>query len=113
MPGANELFTVEWQSAQVIPSRTSVSFPLIVRTVPRRPTTAFSFSSVTVVAGLFRSTWPALIACATAGGIASASTFSPTLSANVGLTELCTTSCIRAVSVQNFSSPKVSYRKIC
>src|SRR2546425_11000293 len=113
MPGAKELFTVEWQSAHVIPSRTSVSLPLTVLTVPRRPTTALSLSSVTVVAGLLRSTWPALIACATAGGIASASTFKPTLSARDGLTELCTTSCIRAVSVQNFSSPKVSKRKIC
>ena len=52
MPGANELSTVEWHSAQVTPTRVSVSAPLTVSTVPLRPTTASSLSSATVVAGL-------------------------------------------------------------
>src|SRR6202165_2585797 len=93
-----------------MPRRTNVSLPPTVLTVPRRPTTALSLRSVTVVAGLLRSTWPSLMACATAAGIASASTFRPTFNAKVGLTELCTTSCIRALSVQNFSLPNVSCR---
>ena len=54
MPGANELSTVEWHSAQVMPTRVSGSTPLTVSTVPLRPTTASSFSRATVVAGLRR-----------------------------------------------------------
>ena len=34
MPGANESSTVEWQSAQVTPTRVSVSLPSIVSTLP-------------------------------------------------------------------------------
>src|SRR5688572_26628219 len=34
IPGANELSTVEWQIAQVMPNRVSVSRPAIVSTVP-------------------------------------------------------------------------------
>src|ERR687897_281937 len=55
MPGAAELLTVEWQRAQVIPTRVRVSRPFTVSTVPLSPTTAFSFSRVTVVAGELRS----------------------------------------------------------
>ena len=51
MPGMNESSTVEWQRAQVMPTRVSVSMPPTLSTVPLRPTTAFSFSSATVVAG--------------------------------------------------------------
>ena len=56
----NELSTVEWQSAQVMPTRVSVSVPPTLSTVPLTPTTAFSFSSATVVAGLVRLTDPVL-----------------------------------------------------
>src|SRR5512138_1879604 len=55
MPGANELSTVEWHNAQVVPTWVSVSWPLTVSTLPLRPTTALSFNSATVVAGLRRS----------------------------------------------------------
>ena len=85
MPGANELSTVEWHSAQVMPTRVSVSLPLTVSTVPLRPTTASSFSSATVVSGLLRSTLPFWIPSTTAAGNASASTFNPTDSAVVGI----------------------------
>ena len=100
MPACTELFTVEWQSAQVIPTLVSVSFPLMVSTVPLRPTTAFSLSRATVVAGELRSALSSV-----PGGTASASTLSPTLSAVAGLTPELITSCIRRVSVQNVSSP--------
>ena len=92
MPGANELSTVEWHSAQVMPTRVSVSTPLTVSTVPLRPTTAFSFSNVTVVAGLFRSTLPFWMPWTTAAGKASASTLSPTESAVTGSTAVRITS---------------------
>ena len=49
MPGANELSTEEWQSAQVMP--TLVSCPASL-TLPRTPTTAFSRNNSTVTAGL-------------------------------------------------------------
>ena len=97
----------------MIPRDKSVSLSFSVFTTPFSPTTAFSFSKVTVVAGLSRSTLPSLIALATSGGIASASTFSPTERAVFGLTDFGMTSCIRAASVQNCSSPKVSNRKTC
>ena len=61
MPGAKELSTVEWQRAQVMPTRVSASLPLTVSTVPLRPTTASSLSKATVVAGLARSTLPSLM----------------------------------------------------
>ena len=53
---------------------------------PVTPTTAFSLSSASVVAGSSRSTLPALIAAAIFGGSASASTLRPTASAVFGLT---------------------------
>ena len=81
-------------------------------TVALTPTTAPSLSSVTVVAGLCRSTCPASMACSTAGGSVSASTLSPTDSAVTGSTAACTTAFIWSVSVQNFSSPNVLNRKI-
>src|SRR3954468_4766385 len=67
MPGANELSTVEWQNAQVIPI--DVRCRPELSKYPFTPTTAFSFNSVTVVAGSSRFTLPALIAPATLGGI--------------------------------------------
>src|SRR3989337_300755 len=42
IPGEKELFTVEWQRAQVVPTPTRVSRPATVSMVPFRPTTAFS-----------------------------------------------------------------------
>jgi hypothetical protein len=113
IPGANELSTVEWQSAQVMPTRVSVSTPLTVVTVPFNPTTASSFNSAIVVAGLRRSIEPFWIPVTTAGGSASASTFNPTDNAVVGSTAMATTSCIFSVSLHFASSPKVSKRKIC
>ena len=53
---------------------------------PVTPTTAFSFSSASVVAGSSRSTLPALIAAAIVCGSASTSTLRPTASAVFGLT---------------------------
>ena len=113
MPGANESSTVEWHSAQVMPTRVSVSAPLTVSTVPFRPTTAFSLSSATVVAGLRQVDAAVRMPATTAGGSASASTFRPTDSAVVGSTAVAMTSCMRSVSVHCASSPKVSKRKIC
>jgi hypothetical protein len=113
MPGANELSTVEWHSAQVMPRCVRVSLPLTGSTVPLRPTTAPSLSSATVVSGLVRLMVPFWMPCTTAGGSASASTLSPTDNAVVGSTALRTTSCMCSVSVQKVSSPKVSKRKIC
>src|SRR5581483_7548344 len=49
IPGATLLFTVEWHSAHDIP--TDRKLPRS-STLPTTPTTAFSFISATVVAGL-------------------------------------------------------------
>jgi hypothetical protein len=57
IPGANESSTVEWQRAQVMPIE--VSEPPSSK-MPLTPTTAFSLSSASVVAGLLRSTRPFL-----------------------------------------------------
>ena len=113
MPGANELSTVEWQRAQVMPTWVRSSLPLTDSTVPFRPTTASSFSRATVVAGLFRSMLPFWMPWTTAAGNASASTLRPTESAVTGSTAALMTSCMRSVSVHFASSPKVSKRKIC
>src|SRR5690348_1562129 len=119
MPAAKESSTVEWHNAQVMPTDFSClpSFENFACT----PTTAFNFSSVSVVAGSSRSTLPCLMACTTAGGSASASTFRPTPSAVFGLTPAPTppfltpsiACCRRSCPLQNASSPKVSKRKIC
>jgi hypothetical protein len=53
IPGANESSTVEWQTAQVIP--TELSVPSLLKK-PLRPTTAFSLRRASVVAGSSRST---------------------------------------------------------
>ena len=108
IPGANESSTVEWHRAQVTPTRVSVFLPLTTSTVPRRPTTASSSSSAKVVSGLARSMLPSRIPLTTAGGSASASTFSPTDSAVNGSTAAAMTSCMRRVSVHFDSSPNVS-----
>src|SRR5690349_11853089 len=108
MPGANELSTVEWQSAQVMPTLVRV---LLASTWPMTPTTAPSLSKVTVVAGSSRLTCPACSAAWTDAGSVSRSTLSPTESAVLGLTLLRITSCRRRVSVQKLSSPYVSKRK--
>ena len=114
IPGANELSTVEWQSAQVIPTRVSVSVPSApVVTVPWTPTTALSLSSATVVAGLVRLIVPSWIPWTTAAGRAVASTLRPTASAVVGSTALAMTVCICRASVHCVSSPNVSKRKVC
>ena len=47
IPGANELSTVEWQEAQVIP--TEVRLPDVLK-FAFTPTTAFNFKSASVVA---------------------------------------------------------------
>ena len=51
MPGAKELSTVEWQSAQVMPTDCR-RLPFASKK-PRTPTTELSLSSASVVAGLF------------------------------------------------------------
>lgn len=59
IPVAKELSTVEWQNAQVIPN--DLKEPDAESNAPLIPTTAFSFSRASVVAGLFRSTVPLLL----------------------------------------------------
>src|SRR6185312_2750814 len=114
MPLENESSTVEWQSAQVIPTFVNVSLPLAsVVTVPWTPTTALSFSKATVVAGLVRLMVPSWIPCTTEAGSAVASTLRPTESAVVGSTAVEMTVCICNTSVHRLSSPKVSKRKVC
>ena len=83
MPGANELSTVEWQSAHWMPMLFKPPFPSLK---PVTPTTALRSRSASVVSGEFKSTWPAAIAFWTASGRASTSTFKPTASAVAGLT---------------------------
>ena len=86
MPGAKALSTVEWHSAQVMPTRVSVSFPFTVSTVPFTPKTASSLSRARVVAGSVRLMVPFWMPVTTAGGSASESTLSPTWRAVVGST---------------------------
>src|SRR6266850_4351087 len=112
MPGAKELSTVEWHSAQVKPTRVSVSLPPTGATVPLTPMTALSFSRAMVVAGSERLMVPPWMPATTSGGKASASTLRPTFSAVVGSTAETTWSMCR-VSVHLVSSPKVSNRKVC
>src|SRR4051794_25993710 len=117
MPGANELFTVEWHTAQVNPI--DVIRPDREKW-PFTPRTALSLISASVVFGELRSTLPALIASTTDFGSALASTFRPSLSAVAGLTPgptpplaepaIALSSC--NAPLQNASSPKVSKRKI-
>src|SRR5205807_1098943 len=109
MPGASELSTVAWHRAHVTPKRVIL---LVASTLACTPTTAFSASRATVVAGSSRLTCPALSCDTSAAGSASTSTLRPTPSAVLGLMP-CTTWCILSVSVQNASSPKVSNRKMC
>src|SRR4029079_5773971 len=54
IPLANESYTVEWQSAEVMPTRVRGSGPLTPSTVPLTPTTAFNLISAIVVAGAVR-----------------------------------------------------------
>src|SRR3954451_14692343 len=119
MPLVNESSTVEWQTAQVMP--TDVRRLPSPETWPRTPTTALSLSSASVVAGSLRSTLPALIALTTDLGSLEDSTFSPTLSAVFGDTPPPTPPCLApaiarlswSTPVQKLSSPKVSWRKTC
>src|SRR5471030_958475 len=113
MPGENELSTVEWHRAQVVPTCVSVSTPPMVSTVPWRPTTAFSFSNAIVVAGLVKLIVLFWIPCTTAAGNASESTLRPTANAVVGSIDVVIVVCKPSVSVHLVSSPKVSKRKIC
>src|SRR3954466_1850497 len=83
MPGATELFTVEWHTAHVRPIE--VNRPVLLRW-GLTPTTALSLTSATVVAGELRLTLPAFSALSTESGRAFASTLRPTDSAVFGLT---------------------------
>src|SRR3954468_2529530 len=58
MPGAKESSTDEWQNAHWIPIPESLPE---LSNFPVTPTTEFSLSNATVVAGSFKSTLPALI----------------------------------------------------
>jgi hypothetical protein len=75
MPGRNELSTVEWQNAQLMPTLVSV---LLASTWPMTPSTAPSLSNATVVAGLFRLIVLSSIPALTDAGSASTSTLRPT-----------------------------------
>jgi len=76
------LSTVEWHSAHVTPKRVTV---LVALTLACTPTTAFSPSKATVVAGSSRLTCPALSWETSPAGSASRSTLRPTPSAVLGL----------------------------
>ena len=104
IPASNESSTVEWQSAQVMP--TLVTCPASF-TVPLRPTTAFSRNRVAVTLGSSRFTSPARSAAISSGGSASTSTLRPTFSAVAGET-VAIASCMRKTPVHSCSSPKVS-----
>src|SRR5262249_19201013 len=109
IPVAIESSTVEWHSAQVMPTVARWLFGPV--TLPITPMTALSFSSSIVTAGSSRFTCPAWMALITSGGSASESTFRPTDNAVFGLmVEM--TFCICSVSVHSCSSPNVSKRKI-
>src|SRR3954453_15079068 len=117
-PGATELLTVEWQTAQVSPIE-------VIRPerekCPLTPTTALSLMSARVVAGESRFTLPAFSALSTDPGSALASTFRPSDRAVFGLTPGPTPPCERpsialsscSAPLQNALSPKSSKRKIC
>src|SRR5438045_9408071 len=83
MPGANELSTVERQRAQGMPNDLMPPAPYEDALTP---TTASRSRSARVVAGAFRSTFPALMSARSDAGRASASTLSPTERAVVGST---------------------------
>src|SRR3954452_10618227 len=116
-PGATELLTVEWQTAQVRP--TELIRPLWLK-CGLTPTTALSLISASVVAGEFRSTLPAFRALSTDFGSALASTLSPTERAVFGLTPGPTPPWLLpaialsswSAPLQNWLSPKSSKRKI-
>ena len=110
MPGAKELSTVEWQSAQVMPN--DVNPVCVAFGTAFTPTTALRPRSAMVVFGSVRLIEPFWTPATTLAGSESASTFSPTRSATVGLTP-ATASFIRSLPVQNASSPKVSKRNVC
>src|SRR3954451_10734871 len=115
-PGATELLTVEWQTAQVSPIE-------VIRPerekCPLTPTTALSLMRARVVAGESRFTLPAFSALSTECGSALASTFRPSDRAVFGLTPGPTPPCDRpsialsscSAPLQNASSPKSSKRK--
>src|SRR5215467_4867891 len=117
MPGTRELSTVEWHSAHWMP--TELRVPLLSKK-PLTPTTAFSFSSASVTAGSFRSTFPATMACCSDLGNAFTSTFSPSASAVFGLRPGPMPPCLAPSIVlcrprtppQNAWSPKVAKRKV-
>src|SRR5689334_5779873 len=83
MPGANELLTVEWQTAQVSPTERREPLRL---NLPCTPTTALSLISASVVLGSLRLTLPFLMAVTTDLGRAVASTLRPAASAVLGET---------------------------
>src|SRR6185503_1623608 len=117
IPGANELSTVLWHNAQVIP--TDSTFPArFVKT--RTPTTALRLSSASVTAGSSRFTRPARSACTSGGDSARASTLRPNPSAAFGLKPGPTPPlaapaiawCNRSAPPQKSSSPNVSKRNV-
>ena len=109
IPVVSESSTVEWQSAQVIPTFFSRSRPSISSTVPSTPTTAPSLMSATVTAGSVRSTCPAWIASNQRLGECLDIDFQArAASASSGLREVSMNSCSRSCLVQSRSSPKVS-----
>ena len=110
IPEENESSTVEWHKAQLIPID-FIPLPSGVRKA-FTPTTAFSFTNASVVAGSSRSTLPCFICSTKSAGSASASTFNPSANAFLG-ESFATASCSLSVSPQKASLPKVSKRKVC
>src|SRR5205814_7243529 len=82
-PGINELSTVEWHTAQVIPILDKL--PSLAK-VPFKPTTEFNLNNSMVDLGSSSFISPDFIFATTSAGSASASTFKPTARAVCGLT---------------------------
>jgi hypothetical protein len=111
MPGANELSTVEWHKAQVMPTRVSVSAPLIVPTVPYTDH-GVELQQCNGCGRACQTNAPSWMPCTTADGNASESTFSPTDNAVTGSTAARIT-CASAAHRSTSSHPEVSKRNIC
>ena len=117
IPSLNELSTVEWQTAQVIPIDCNVPSWL---KFPFTPTTEFNFKRANVIAGSFKSIEWEMMPSRTSAGNASTSTFNPIPNAAAGLTpgpKPPLSSPAIALSIcsnplQKSSSPKVSKRNV-
>ena len=112
IPLANESSTVEWQMAQVIPTRVNVSCPPTDSTVPTTPTTAFSFSSAKRGRGAGQTDRLILDPGHHLGGQCLRVHLQAHRERGRGVDRRLDDLFIFSVSVQNVSSPKVSKRKM-